>query len=65
MESKMLKKLLDIKEVSELIGISPSTIYKMTHKKRIPFVKVGRLVKFEPAKIIEWLERNSFSVKEN
>lgn len=62
---KKIEKLLDIIEISQLIGISPSTIYKMTHKKRIPFVKVGRLVKFEPSKIMEWLEKNSINVGEN
>lgn len=58
------EKLLSVEEISELIGIAPSTIYKMTHKKRIPFIKVGRLVKFNLQQINAWLDKNSFKVEE-
>ena len=54
-----MDKLLDIQEVSQLIGISISTLYKMTSQRRIPFVKIGRLIKFDRKKILEWIEQNS------
>ena len=42
-------KLLTVKEVSAITGLAPDTIYKMVSQRRIPFVKVGRLVKFDQA----------------
>ena len=57
-----IEKLLNIDEVSELIGLSQSAIYKMVNTKRIPYVKVGRLVKFEPSKIKLWIEKNSVDI---
>ena len=59
---KDIEKLLNIDEVSDLIGLSQSTIYKMVNTKRIPYVKVGRLVKFEPSKIRLWIEQNSVEI---
>ena len=57
-----IEKLMDINEVSELIGLSQSAIYKMVNTKRIPYVKVGRLVKFEPSKIKLWIKQNSVDI---
>ena len=59
---KDIEKLLNIDELSEIIGLSQSAIYKMVNTKRIPYVKVGRLVKFEPIKIRLWIEQNSVKI---
>ena len=52
-------KLLSVKEVSAITGLAPDTIYKMISQRRIPFVKVGRLVKFKQQAIDEWIEKQS------
>ena len=55
------KELLSVKETAELLGIACSTIYNKTSKKAeqkfpIPYVKVGRLIKFERRDITSWLD---------
>jgi len=51
--------LINVKQLSESTGLSVFTLYSWINQKRIPYVKVGRLVRFEPRKIEEWIEGNS------
>jgi excisionase family DNA binding protein len=53
------RKLLTVKEVSAYTGLAPDTIYKMVSQKRIPFTRVGRLVKFEQAALDAWLKQQT------
>ena len=55
---------MDIAEVSERLGVRPKTIYAWVHMRQIPFVKVGRLVKFDPQDISAWIELRKVSVLE-
>jgi len=52
-------KLLTVKDVSAITGLAPDTIYKMVSQRRIPFIKVGRLVKFKQGAIEAWIEKQS------
>jgi len=52
--------LLNVKQLSEYLGISVNTIYAMVSQCRIPFVKVERLTKFDIEKVDEWIKNNSF-----
>ncbi len=59
----MNKRLININELSEYIGLSTSTIYSWVSQRRIPFVKCGRLTKFDLQRINDWIEESS--VEEN
>ena len=52
----MEKRYLGIKELSEYIGIKEGTLYVWTCYKKIPYFKVGRLIKFDLREIDEWLK---------
>lgn len=52
----MQKKLLDIKELAEYSGISVSTIYDWVNQRRIPYVKISNLVRFDLEEINKWIE---------
>jgi len=56
----MDKRLININELSEYIGLSTSTIYSWVSQRRIPFVKCGRLTKFDLQRIDKWIEETSF-----
>ena len=43
-------------EVSAYTGLAMDTIYTMVSQRRIPFVKIGRLVKFDQKAIHDWIE---------
>ena len=51
-EKRQFDKVLSIEEVAEYIGMKPCSIYGMIHRKSIPYIKMGRLVKFEKHKIV-------------
>ena len=55
----MNRRLLNVEELSELTGLSKNTIYCWVSQRRIPFVKCGRLTKFDVQKIEKWIEENS------
>ena len=53
------RRLLDIREVATYTGLSPHTLYTMVSQRRIPFVKMGRLVKFDKGKVDDWIKHNT------
>jgi excisionase family DNA binding protein len=53
------RRLLDIREVATYTGLSIHTLYTMVSQRRIPFVKLGRLVKFDKAKVDDWIKHNT------
>ncbi len=55
----MTRRLLTIMEVSEYTGLSPHTLYTMVSQRRIPFVKMGRLTKFDREELDRWITRQS------
>jgi excisionase family DNA binding protein len=57
-----MEKLLTVKDVAELLGLSQITVYKMIYKDAIPYIKIGRTnrsVRFNKDKIIAWINKNS------
>lgn len=59
-ESEPIKRrLLNIQEVAEYTGLSVHTLYTMVSQRRIPYVKVGRLTKFDLNALDAWIEKNS------
>jgi len=52
------KKLLTFPEASEIYSIPLRTLYKLSSRKRIPKVKIGRSVYIEPHSFEGWLESN-------
>ncbi len=53
----MEKEFLDIKEVSEYLGIKKSSLYAKVKRKEIPHFRVGRLVRFKKSEIDAWMEK--------
>jgi len=45
-------KLIDINELSNRISIPKGTIYNLVYLRRIPFVKRGRSLRFDPEEVI-------------
>ena len=56
---------MDTTEASEFLGIKKNTLYEWIVQKKIPHLKVGRLVKFRKADLEAWLEKRSQEEKEN
>ena len=56
MEVNLLK-LIDIMQLSDLISVKPKTIYDWVHKRQIPHVKLGNLLRFDIDEIQKWIDK--------
>lgn len=56
---KKEKQLLDTKDASEFLGISKNTLYEWVIQKKIPYIKVGRLLKFKKEDLDAWLRKRT------
>jgi excisionase family DNA binding protein len=62
----MDRRFLKVGEVADYLGLSKNTVYSWVCQKRIPYFKVGRLVKFDRQKIDRWAEtREVDSISDN
>ena len=53
------KRLINIDELSEYLSTPVGTLYQWISQKRIPYVKLGRSVRFDLEEINQWLKENS------
>ena len=54
-----LPHLLTIEELAEHLGVTVRHVRRLIAERRVPFVKVGRFVRFDPAAITAWLGRST------
>jgi excisionase family DNA binding protein len=47
--------LLTIDQLAQRLGITVRHVRRLVADKRVPYYKVGRLVRFDPAEITDWL----------
>jgi len=47
---------MDIRELSEYLKIKTSTLYAWVSQKRIPYIKIGGLIRFRKEEIDPWVE---------
>jgi excisionase family DNA binding protein len=55
-----MEKLLTIDELGKLINVKKATIYDMVYRKRIPYLKIGKLLRFREDLIQSWLEQRTY-----
>ena len=51
-----LPHLLDVIALADHLGVEVRHIRRLVHEKRIPFIKWGHLVRFDPAEVRAWLD---------
>lgn len=50
------KRFIGIKELAEYLDVKVATLYSWTFQKKIPYYKIGRLVKFDLQEIDKWMK---------
>lgn len=55
-----MNKLLTIDELAGRINIKKKMIYDLVYTKRIPYIKVGRLLRFKEDLIETWLQQRTY-----
>jgi excisionase family DNA binding protein len=58
----MESKLYNVQELAEFLGVKVNTVYLWVEQKRIPFVKVGRLVRFSLDEVLSAIKKRSESL---
>ena len=56
---------MDIAKLSKRLGIPKNTLYDWVAFGRIPHLKLGKLIRFEPETINNWLAGHRMPFKEN
>jgi excisionase family DNA binding protein len=49
--------LVDINAVAERLGVQVRHVRRLVHERRIPFIKWGHLIRFDPADIDAWIDQ--------
>lgn len=56
--------LVSIAHVSEHLGVKVNTVYSWVNQRKIPYVKVGRLIKFDLQDINQWVAERKVMAKD-
>ena len=54
-----MREVMDIRQASEYLGISPDTLYKYASDGFIPAFKLGNRWRFRRSRLEEWMDRQS------
>jgi excisionase family DNA binding protein len=55
------REVMNIRQASQYLGISPDTLYKYVSEQTIPAFKLGNRWKFKKSILDSWMENQSFS----
>ena len=55
--------LVNVNEAAQFLAVSPSTLYGWVWQRRIPFVKVGRAVRFDMADLERFVTKNRIEAR--
>ena len=55
--SRVTPPLLDLPAVAERLGVNQRHVRRLVAERRIPFLKWGHLLRFDPAELEAWLDR--------
>ena len=56
---KVHDRLIKTSEVAEILGCTPATVRNMTKDKKLPYVNVGRTIRFHYKTVVKYLKKNS------
>jgi excisionase family DNA binding protein len=54
-DNRALGRLMTITEVADTLGVDVRHVRRLVHEKRIPYIKWGHLLRFDPAEIRAWI----------
>ena len=58
MESNIESKLLNVRDASRFLAVSTSTLYGWVWERRIPYIKVGRALRFDRRDLETFIRSN-------
>jgi excisionase family DNA binding protein len=49
--------LVGLAAIADQLGVTETYVRRLVAERRIPYLKFGRLLRFDPAEVDQWLER--------
>ena len=53
------REVMNIRQASQYLGVSPDTLYKYVYEEKIPAFKLGNRWKFKKTILDQWMEQKS------
>lgn len=50
--------IMNVDDLAKYLSVSKETVYGWTSRKKIPFIKMGRLIRFLKPDIDAWMQKN-------
>jgi excisionase family DNA binding protein len=57
------REVMNIRQASHYLGVSPDTLYKYVGEQKIPAFKLGNRWRFKKSKLDQWMEEKSSQVE--
>ena len=58
MGSQATDALIDVNGLAQRLGVNVRYVRRLVAERRVPFIKLGHLVRFDPREIDTWLDRS-------
>ena len=62
-KSGHIQRLIEIDELSAMLGVAKNTLYDWCAVRKIPHIKLGKLLRFDAAEIEAWWKTKRVAVK--
>lgn len=53
--------LMDLPALADRLGVNHRYVRRLVAERRVPFIKFGHLLRFDPTEIEAWLDRSRLS----
>ena len=57
------REVMNIRQASQYLGVSPDTLYKYVNEQKIPAFKLGNRWRFKKSRLDQWMEEKSSEVE--
>ncbi len=57
------REVMNIRQASQYLGVSPDTLYKYVSEEKIPAFKLGNRWKFKKSILDSWMENKSLNIE--
>ena len=58
------REVMNIRQASQYLGVSPDTLYKYVNEQKIPAFKLGNRWRFKKSRLDQWMEEKSSQMEE-
>ncbi len=53
-----LPELMTMDQLAQRLGVTRRHVRRLVDERRVPFLRVGRFIRFDPAEVADWLNGN-------